>query len=340
MNKKDADDIMTNQKNLSPVVIFVYKRVLHTKNLLMSLAGCDLADQTEVYIYSDGPKRSVDKDDVDKVRTLIKEKQWQDVFAKVTIFESEINKGLANSIISGASEVIEKYGKVLVLEDDLIVAPYYLKYMNQALDAFENQENIFAVAGWTYPINRLKNYKKDAWLHYRPCSWGWGTWLDRWDQVIWDPEEAEFEKKLNDSEWRRKFDRAGNDLAPMLRRQLDGKSDSWAIRWTANQTEKEMLAVFPKYPVVYDDGRDGSGTHAHADNQEYDRKDNGNDLKMFIDKTFCHSKDSYDFSDIVLDELLIKSAWNYDSDTIWKKFKRNSKKIFVEHKIPDFLKKK
>ena len=330
---------MTDQMELSPVVIFVYKRELHTRNLLVSLAGCDLAKQTNVFIYSDGPKRSTDEEDVNKVRNLIKEEQWKDAFLSVTIYESKDNKGLANSIITGASEVIEKYGKVLVLEDDLIVAPYYLEYMNQALDAFRNSSNIFAVAGWTYPIKELKTYKKDAWLHYRPCSWGWGTWVDRWNQVVWDPQEARYEEKLNDPVWRKKFDRAGNDLVPMLRRQLDGKSDSWAIRWTANQTEKEMLAVFPKYPVVYDDGRDGSGTHAHA-TKHSEVTDNPNNVHDFIADNFKEGKIKYDFSDITVDKVLVKAAWGYDSDTLKKKIKRNLKKIFIEHKIPDFLRKK
>lgn len=322
---------------LAPIAVFVYKRMEHTANLLTSLAGCVHAKETEVFIFSDGPKKETDVADVSAVRNLIHDSKWEDLFGKITVIEAPSNKGLANSIISGATQIINEYGKVLVLEDDLIVAPYYITYMNQALNAFENSDNIFAVAGWSYPVKELENYKKDAWLHYRPCSWGWGTWKDRWDKVVWDPEEAHFMDKLSDRNWLGRLDKAGTDLAPMLRRQLNGEIDSWAVRWTANQVELGMLAVFPTHPVVFDDGRDGTGTHAHA-RQGNDAVDNNRKLEQFISSTFVYGKEVFDFSDAQLDKKIVRAAWNYDSDTLVKKIKRNLKKIFVEHNIPDFMK--
>lgn len=328
-----TNDIL-NQKNnsLAPVVVFVYKRLQHTENVLKSLAGCKLATDTEVFIFSDGPKKSTDEEEVAKVRKLINEDRWKEAFRSVTVNESPVNKGLANSIISGATQIINKYGKVLVLEDDLIVAPYYLTYMNQALQAFEDNKNIYAVAGWSYPVKVLESYNKDAWLHYRPCSWGWGTWADRWNKVVWDHKEADFAGKLEDAEWCKKLAKAGNDLAPMLRRQLKGEIDSWAIRWTANQTEQGLMAVFPTHPVVYDDGRDGSGTHCHAsgENENINNGSNsdGRSLEEFIAQNFVHGKDVYDFSNITVNKKIINAAWNYDSDTFVKKVKRNLKKIF------------
>lgn len=323
---------------LAPIVIFVYKRADHTLNLLESLTECPLASDSDVYIYADGAKKPEDEADVAAVRNLIHEERWTQVFNSLTIIESSANRGLANSIIGGATDVINRYGKVLVLEDDLIVEPQYIAYMNQALDAFGNDNSKYAVVGWTYPVNALKGYKKDAWVHYRPCSWGWGTWKDRWDKVVWNHEDAKFEEKLSDSAWCDKFKRAGNDLAPMLRRQLDGKIDSWAIRWTAAATDLDLMTVFPTVPVITNDGRDGSGTHAHAVDNDSRAKVN-NISHRSCDDIMVNGKLLYDFSGISINKKIIRQAWNYDSDTIYKKIKRNLRKIFVEHKVPEVLKK-
>lgn len=320
----------------APVVVFVYNRCEHAKDLLDSLAKCTLADKTDVYVFADGPKNEAAKDKVNKVREMINSYENSSVFASYTVRESDINKGLAKSIISGVSEIIEKYGKVIVLEDDLVVATQYLTYMNDALSAFENDKSKFAIAGWSYPIKGLKSYDKDAWLFYRACSWGWGTWSDRWNKVVWDPDEAKFAKKLNNPKWCENFCRGGNDLPGMLKMQLEGKRDSWAIRWNAWAAELDMMTVYPKDSLIVNNGRDGSGVHAHEGQQDYSANLR-NEENLAYD--FAPAKDKYTFDDVQLDAKLIKQAWLFDSDTFSKKVKRNMRTIFVEHKLPNVVKK-
>lgn len=311
-------------KILAPIVIFTYKRAEHTRRLLDSLAKCELAKESDIYIFSDGPKGLNDSSEVEEVRTVIHELKWKEAFKTITYSEAAVNQGLAKSIISGVTNVINEHGRVLVLEDDLVVAPSYIKYMNSALEAFEKDERVFSVTGWTYPISGLKHYKKDAWGYYRACSWGWGTWKDRWDKVEFDPKKAGFAKKIEDEAWCAKFTRGGLDLPGMLKLQLDGKIDSWAIRWNAISTDLDMITMYPKEPVISNRGLDGSGTHcAEADVKE---------LGLSV------GKDSYDFTDIELDNKLVKKAWRQCSDTLDKKIKRNLKTIFIDHKIPNAVK--
>lgn len=320
----------------APVVVFTYNRCEHTKDLLDSLAACKDADKTDLVIFSDGPKRESHEADIRKVRELINDPEWKIKFNSVKITESQKNKGLANSIISGVSEVIKEYKRVIVLEDDLVVAPQFLTFMNGALEAFEDDLDKFAIAGWSYPAKGLKNYNKDAWLFYRACSWGWGTWEDRWNKIIWDPKEARFEEKLSDVEWVSNFCKGGNDLPGMLKMQLEGKRDSWAIRWNAWASEFGQMTVYPKDALIVNNGRDGSGVHAHEGQEDYSSSLRAEDQLTY---DFATPKESYAFDGIEIDKKLIRQAWLFDSDTLGKKLKRNLRTIFVEHKVPNVIKK-
>ena len=315
---------MEELKSLAPIVIFVYKRADHTVNLLESLIANDLADKSDVYIYSDGAKGEADRGAVEEVRRLIHEAKWQQAFKSLAIREAEVNKGLANSIIAGVTEIVNKYGRIIVLEDDLVLAPQFIRYMNQCLDAFTGDPRIFAVSGWTYPVPAFKKrYKKDAWLYYRASSWGWGTWADRWNRVEFDPVKADFAGKLADPVWCEKFSRGGTDLPGMLKLQLEGKRDSWAIRWNAASVDLDMVTVYPTVSNVYNNGRDDSGTHCGA--------------LPYTQLGFAEGKEKYDFTGIELDELVLRQAHTFDSETIGKKFKRNFRALLVDHKVPPVI---
>ena len=343
----DINNQDINNRNTAPVAVFVYKRADHTEELLQSLAACSLAKETDVFIFADGQKPVQDLEvferdarEIKQVRSLINDSKWTECFRSLAITEAESNRGLANSIIAGVTEVVNRYGRIIVLEDDLVVARDFLQYMNAALDYFENDKDKFAITGWSYPAKSLDEYKKDAWLFYRACSWGWGTWSDRWNKVEFDPKKADFEGKLKDSAWCDKFTRGGNDLPGMLRLQLDGKRDSWAIRWNAAAADLDMMTVYPKQSRIMNNGRDGSGTHcgeaAYTQSDIQDLQASNQDSAA----TGNLRVPEYDFSNIVPDKRLMKQAWYFESDTIDKKIRRNLRKIFVEHKVPDFIKKK
>ena len=174
------------ETKLAPIVLFVYKRPEQTKRVIESLKENDLARYSELFIFSDGFHDMQDRESVISVRGYINKIKDSDWFSSVHVYESKTNKGLANSIISGVSKIISQYGKVIVLEDDLITSPLFLRYMNECLDYFEQDKRIWAVCGYTPELRSLKKYDRDVYLNYRASTWGWATWQDRWDDIDWD----------------------------------------------------------------------------------------------------------------------------------------------------------
>ncbi|MCW9065076.1 MAG: glycosyltransferase, partial [Ignavibacteriaceae bacterium] len=168
--------------NLAPIILFVYNRPEHTKRTVESLLKNTLVSRSNLFIFSDAAKNDKDFKNVEEVRNYIRTIKS---FNKIEIIERERNFGLANSVISGVSEVIESYGKVIVLEDDMISSPYFLKFMNEVLNISENEQRIFSVTGYTFPIKIPELYKFPIYLSPRSSSWGWGTWKNRWERADW-----------------------------------------------------------------------------------------------------------------------------------------------------------
>ncbi len=247
-------------KNLAPIVLFVYNRPKHTQDMIEALAKNNFAKESDVYIFSDNAKKEKDIENVRKVRTYIdsiKQKNW---FANVYIEKAEKNKGLAKSVINGVTKVINKYDKVIVLEDDLIPSKVFLEYMNKALDFYEKKESIWSISGYNIPIQIPKNYKFDIYLGYRGCSWGWATWKDRWNTVDW--KVSDYKEFKNNYKKRKQMNRGGPDMAQMLDSQMQGLCDSWAIRWCYEQSKQNKYTIYPVKSLVINQGLDGTGTHS------------------------------------------------------------------------------
>jgi len=245
---------------LTPVIIFVYNRPEHTKETIESLSKNYVADETEVYIYSDAPKNEKAMQQVGRVRDYIDSVSKRNIFKSVTIIKAETNQGLAKSVISGVTEIIEQYGRAIIVEDDLVSAPDFLQYMNQALDYYETDQRIWSISGYTFKISFPKDYKSDMYLSYRGSSWGYATWRERWNKVDWDV--LDYHEFRNDKELRQRFNRGGRDMANMLDFQMQGKIDSWAIRWCYAQSKLDMLTVYPLVSRIKNIGLDGTGTHS------------------------------------------------------------------------------
>lgn len=293
-----------------PVVLFVYNRLDHTENVIRSLSDNILAKETELVIYSDAAKDYLGQEKVKAVRAFINDTSWHENFKSVKIIESKENQGLAKSIINGVGKVIREYGEVIVVEDDLFLSPYFLQYMNDALEFYRRERNIWAISGYSFPMKSLKNYQHDVFYSYRGCSWGWATWNDRWEKVDW--EVKDYEKLMSDQGWQKKFNRGGNDLVNMLGMQMRGEISSWAIRWVFAQSNLDMYTVYPKISYVLNDGCDGSGTHCGNDDT-YDTDIHGC-------KKRCH------FEKLEIDKKIAHEFWYKYSDTLDKKIKRNLKK--------------
>ncbi len=231
---------MENRDLLAPVCLFVYVRINETQKTVEALKSNFLASESELFIFSDGGRT---EEDVKKVKQMREYLSTIDGFKSVNITESKVNKGLANSVIDGVTSVLNKYGKVIVMEDDLISTPDFLNFLNQSLDYYENNPKVFNISGYSFDLPTLINYGKDFYTGYRASSWGWGTWKDRWDKIEWSVEKYKYVlmsplKKI-------KFMRGGSDMPHMLWRQMNGKIDSWAIRWCYHQFKNDLLTVFP-----------------------------------------------------------------------------------------------
>jgi hypothetical protein len=241
---------------LAPVALFTYKRKDHFQQTIQALQGNDLANQTDLYIFSDGAKNERDQLTIQQIRELAHE---VDGFKSVTVTCSEKNRGLGNSIISGVTEVIQKHGKIIVLEDDLITSPDFLTFTNQLLDFYEENQQVWSVTGYNNPFKIPPNYNYDVYAIPRVCSWGWGTWQNRWEKADWNMDDyKEFEKN---KQAKRQFNRGGVDLVRMLRKQMQGEIDSWAIRWNYAQFKHQAISIWAANTRIDNIGMDGQGTH-------------------------------------------------------------------------------
>lgn len=295
----------------APVVLFVYNRLNHTSSVIESLSKNLLAKETDLYVFSDAAKTKNDSEKVKAVRQYINCPDWYSNFKDVTIVQAEQNKGLAKSVIEGVTSVLEKYGKVIVVEDDLILSPYFLSYMNSALNYYYGDEQIWSISGYSFPMRKLKKYPHDVFYSYRGCSWGWGTWIDRWKTVDW--EASDYSAMMNDQAWTQRFNRGGADLANMLRLQVEGQIDSWAIRWCFAQSNQEMYTVYPKISYLKNGGCDGSGTHSGSNR----------DFQTDISGALPMCK----FEKLKIEENIAKEFGRKYEDTLRKKIRRNVKKV-------------
>lgn len=275
-----------------PICLFTYNRLFETKETITALQKNNLAKESDLYIFSDGYKDEFDKLKVENVRMFIKSIKG---FKSLTVFESTKNKGLANSIIFGVSQIINKYNKVIVLEDDLVTSPNFLDWMNQALSFYQNELSIHSISGYTMDLPVLKDYDLDYYTSIRASSWGWGTWKDRWLSVDWDVQNYnKFKKNLL---LQNKFMKGGSDLPKMLKFQMKGKIDSWAIRWCFNQFQNNQYSIFPSKSKIISIGFGDNATHTKHSYRFNTDLDIGNQIVFKFDiKPFISLKVLKEFS--------------------------------------------
>ncbi len=240
---------------LAPILLFVYDRPYHTKQTVEALQKNEFSSESELFIYSDAPKNEEVQESVAEVRAYIKQ---IDGFKKVTIIEREKNRGLANSIIDGVTKIVNEYGKVIVLEDDLVTSPFFLRFMNDALVFYESNKQVWSITGFTYPL-KIKNYAFSTYLYERASSKSWAIWKDAWNKIEFR-EDKIIEKYHLDSLALHLLP-YGKDLYKMFLYQLDKKINSWGIRFTINQIMENKYTVYPCCSFVKDIG-DDIGTHA------------------------------------------------------------------------------
>lgn len=239
---------------IAPVVLFVYNRPLHTQKCLHALANNDLAPQTQLIIYADAPKKDADKEKVQEVRQIIRQKL---PFQSIEIREAQENKGLMKSIINGVTEVINEYGKIIVLEDDLITSRGFLTYMNEALDFYEQEQKVMHISGYMFPIR--KKLVNETIFYQSTSCWSWATWKNRWQ--FFNPDAEDLYKQLNESGKMYRFDLDGsNQFKSQLEMNITGKRHTWAIKWEASVHLQGGLCLHPTQTMVRNIGHEGSGS--------------------------------------------------------------------------------
>lgn len=242
----------------APIVLFVYNRLLHTKNTIQALKSNHLSSESNLIIFSDSPRSSEHSEKVDNVRNFIKS---IDGFKSIKIIERDRNYGLANSIIDGVSQVCGKYGSAIVLEDDIVTSPYFLTYMNDALNIYKDKKEVASIHGYVYPI---ENLPETFFLRGTDC-WGWATWQDRW--VSFEANGAKLLKQLKARNLIKRFDFDGAyKYSQMLEDQIKGINNSWAVRWHATAFLNNQYTLYPGKSLVENIGNDGSGTHCETTN--------------------------------------------------------------------------
>ena len=282
---------------LAPIVLFVYNRPDHTIKTIESLKSNHLSNQSKLYIYSDGPKNDYDKFLVNKTRNYIKDLSG---FKYVEIIHNETNLGLANSIIKGVSSVIEAHGKVIVLEDDILTSKNFLKFMNLALDYYQDIDNVWSISGWNYPID--PSGLDDVFLWRVMNCWGWATWIDKWQYFSKDLSDIELAPEKLKS-----FNLDGyENFYKQLVDNKKGVIDTWAIFWYYTIFRNHGLCCNPTISLVKNIGLDGSGQHC-SDMDKYEN----NRISV---------KEEFKFSDkIIENKLALKRIKSFYKPNIFNK---------------------
>lgn len=239
---------------LSPIVLFVYNRLDYTHQTLQALLQDPLAKQSELFIYSDAPKNEDSKKSVQEVRDYIHSIKG---FSKITIIEREKNFGLANSIIDGVTATIKQYKRAIILEDDLVVSPNFLSYMNEALKLYENAENVACISAFNFPLKFKTPLNEDTFFLKGADCWAWATWERAWN--AFEEDGKKLLREIKNRKLQKEFDFDHSyPYTKMLQHQIDGKNDSWAIRWYASAFLNNMLCLYPKYSLVENIGTNGT----------------------------------------------------------------------------------
>lgn len=245
---------------LAPILLFVYNRPEHVKRTLAALEQNILAKESELFIYSDAARSPQDEASVAEVRKIIR--TALPFFKQVNIIERETNWGLARSIIDGVTTQINRYERVIVLEDDLIVAPYFLKFMNDALNTYQHEEKVGHIQACDFTQDASL---PDTFLIKWTGSWGWATWKRAWK--YFNPDGKALLEELQRRKLTYTFDFNGKyGYTRMLRRQTEGKNNSWAIRWNASLFLNDILSLNVGKSLVQNEGFDGSGTNCGGGN--------------------------------------------------------------------------
>jgi hypothetical protein len=255
------------QRELAPIVLFVYNRPLQTEKVLTALNSCDEADVSDLYIFHDGLKVGSDSQSHLRVKEVINRK-WN--FKTINVIYRNFNFGLAENIINGVSEILAKHDKIIVLEDDILPQKGFLSYMNNALDIYSSSNKVGCIHAWNYSMSLFPKSQTTFFLRGADC-WGWGTWKRAWDKF--DRDGLKLLESIKNQQLEYSFNRKGTiNFLKMLEDQVRGQNQSWAVRWHASLFLAGMYCLHPTVGIVENIGLDGSGVHCGVNNMKQTTK--------------------------------------------------------------------
>jgi len=243
------------------IAVFAYNRPDHLDRVLSGLKENDVE---HLYIFSDGAKETEDDQQVKAVRERIDQIDW----CQTTVRAHDRNLGLAESLTNGIRRVFENHSRIVVLEDDCVPAPNFISFMNDVLNRYADNKRVMNVSGYSPPIEIPEDYAYDVYFTYRSSSWGWGTWRSAWEHFEQDPFTLD-QLKNKKKQLKSVTQKAGNDLYPMMRNQLQGDLDSWAVWWSYAIGKNSGLCATPVESKIRNIGHDGTGTHT-GKSKKYD----------------------------------------------------------------------
>ncbi|MBQ0958342.1 hypothetical protein KAK06_05175 [Ideonella sp. 4Y11] len=242
----------------APVAVMAYRRPQHLDATLQALLLCPEAADSDIHVFVDGPKGEADRAEVQATRDVARRLLGE----RATYHFAQTNQGLARSIIGAVTSLSAAYGRVIVLEDDIVVAPITLTYLNAALARYQDDPRVMQVSAHMFDNVPWADGDPALMLPFT-TSWGWATWERAWRQF--DPLAIGWEGLATDKALRRSFNLSGvYDFASMLERQMRGLRDSWAIRWYWSVYRAGGMVLYPPRSLVSNTGFDGSGTHGRA----------------------------------------------------------------------------
>ena len=312
-----------DKSDLAPIVLFVYNRPWHTQQTLEALMKNDLADESELFIYSDGLKNGgneIDLEKIHKVREVIHEKQW---CKSVNIIEREENLGLADSVITGVTEIIKKYEKVIVLEDDIVTSPGFLQFMNNALITYEKDKRVMHISGYWFPVNSKRLPR--LFFYQVPSCWGWASWRESWSYLNTDAFYLYKEIRSRDKDFN-KFNIYCSDFSSQLKRNISKEINTWAVKWYASVYLRNGLSLHPRYSFVNNIGHDGTGQNSTRSSRFSHLKLSGNQkidkIPLKISKEAISLMRDFYCKHALSLKSLIKKIWATSPSDVYNRLKQ------------------
>jgi len=282
---------------LAPIGISVYTRLDHFQQCINALQNNRLADKSELNIFSDASSKDEDSDLVSEIREYARGITG---FKRVNIIERDRNYGGTQNAFQGYFEITKKYKKSIFLEDDIVTAPGFLSFMNEALEFYKNNSKVLSITGYRPPIKIPKNYNKDYFILPRYCGWGSGS-FERTIDVCTKQIDKSF---VADSNNREKLTVAGSDVLTMIMREVSGDIDAADVRCMSYQALHDVYTVYPRYSLTQNIGHDGTGVHCGETNK-------------FVNDYLWDKINNFHFEDnLILDKRISKENYKFRSISI------------------------